>query len=277
MVFSTLQTHEKEAFFSLLDEYFQSRPEIFANLSDGSQGAPAAVSAAMHRASDATSRLVSAGLRHAATSNNTSRPVAGGGDNANSTASESEISSVADRVAAFSLQRNSHLSSSASSTNNAERPSPASGLTTVKKMGDVDTSSAKNFFGSLRNSSNLKSAAPSPPPLAPPAFAQKKNSFAPPPVRRAASNVSPRAAAPEFIAPPPPPPRPRQHEEEEEEEEEAGDWADVIYDYDSGEPGDLKITEGDTVLITERTSEAWWTGEVNGRKGLFPASYVKLR
>jgi hypothetical protein len=96
MVFSNLQAPEKEAFFSLLDEYFQSRPEIFANLSHGSPTvSPAAVSAA--------SKMVSAGLRHAAP-NNASRPNAGGG----TTLSESEISSVADRVAAFSLQKNSH-------------------------------------------------------------------------------------------------------------------------------------------------------------------------
>jgi len=69
---------------------------------------------------------------------------------------------------------------------------------------------------------------------------------------------------------PPPPPPPRQQEEQ-------GDFADVLYDYDSGEPEDLKITEGDVVLITDRTSDDWWTGEVNGKKGLFPASYVKLR
>lgn len=69
-------------------------------------------------------------------------------------------------------------------------------------------------------------------------------------------------------APGVPPPRPQ---------EEKGDLADVIYDYDSGEAEDLKITEGDVVLITDRTSDDWWTGEVNGKKGLFPASYVKLR
>jgi len=141
-----------------------------------------------------------------------------------------------------------------------------------QKMGDVDTSSAKNFFGPLRNTNNLKSASP-PPPVTSPAFTQKPNNLAPPPVRR---NVSPKVMPAPAPAPPPPPP-PRVQQQEEEEEEETGDWADVLYDYDSGEAGDLKITEGETVLIIERTSDDWWTGEVNGRKGLFPASYVKLR
>jgi len=240
MVFSNLQAPEKEAFFSLLDEYFQSRPEIFANLSHGTPTvSPAAVSAA--------SKMVSTGLRHAA-SNNASRPNAGGG----TTSSESEISSVADRVAAFALQRNSHP---APSTNNV------SSASAFKKIGDIDTSSAKNFFGSLRNTNNSNSASPPPP-------TQQQSNFGAPPVRRVVSNASPRVVAPDPTAPPPRP---------QEEEEKAGDWADVIYDYDSGEAGDLKITEGDVVLIIDRSSDDWWTGEVNGKKGLFPASYVNLR
>jgi abl interactor 2 len=90
-------------------------------------------------------------------------------------------------------------------------------------MGDIDTSSAKNFFGSLRNANNPNAASPPPPP----AFAPQQSSFSPPPVRRVASNTTPKGVAP---GPPPvPPPR-----SQEEEEETAGDWADVVYDYDSG-------------------------------------------
>ena len=71
--------------FFFLNRYFQSRPEIFANLSDGSQANPA-VSAAMNRASDVTSKMVMGGLRHAVASNNASRPGDNGG-NANTTVS----------------------------------------------------------------------------------------------------------------------------------------------------------------------------------------------
>ena len=62
-------------FLVFLNRYFQSRPEIFANLSDGSQTSPA-VSAAMNRASDVTSKMVMGGLKHAAASSR-------GGGNAN--------------------------------------------------------------------------------------------------------------------------------------------------------------------------------------------------
>ena len=73
-------------FFGVLHRYFQSRPEILAKLSDGSQAAPSpAVSAAMNRASDVTSKMVMGGLRHAIAPNNASRPSNGG--NANTTVS----------------------------------------------------------------------------------------------------------------------------------------------------------------------------------------------
>lgn len=64
----------------------------------------------------------------------------------------------------------------------------------------------------------------------------------------------------------------------------------------SQESGDLELKEGQRVLVIERTSNDWcvssfrsdrhlhiveclpfrWTGEFDGKKGLFPASYVKL-
>jgi abl interactor 2 len=42
------------------------------------------------------------------------------------------------------------------------------------------------------------------------------------------------------------------------------------------DPGDLNVKEGERVVITDRTSEDWWTAEVDGKSGLVPASYVKL-
>jgi len=125
----------------------------------------------------------------------------------------------------------------------------------------MDTSSAKNAFASVLNSSANKNAVHQPPP-APAAFVAKKNPFAPPPVRHA--------------DPPAPPQRQQAEEEEKEEEEEGGEWAEALYDYDSTDAGDLNIKANERVLVTERTSDDWWTGEFNGQKGLFPASYVKI-
>jgi hypothetical protein len=89
-----------------------------------------------------------------------------------------------------------------------------------QKFGDVDTSSAKGFFGSLRGSTANKNVTP-PPPVVPSAFAPRKNEFVPPPVRRVGSGT---AAAPA-----------KQPEEPagEEEEEGGGDWAEALYEYSS--------------------------------------------
>ena len=75
----------------------------------------------------------------------------------------------------------------------------------------MDTSSAKNAFSSVLNSSANKNAVHQPPP-APAAFVAKKNPFAPPPRH----------------ADPPAPPQRQQAEEDEE-----GEWAEALYDYDS--------------------------------------------
>jgi len=112
----------------------------------------------------------------------------------------------------------------------------------MQKFGDVDTSSAKGFLGSLRNSN---SKGPSPPPAIPAAFASKQNNFAPPPARRAPSNVSAREPTPE-PAPPPRAPAPPQRYQEEDEEEE-GEWVEALYDYNSGVSGFM--TQSSVIFI----------------------------
>jgi len=111
------------------------------------------------------------------------------------------------------------------------------------------------MFRSLRGSTAAKNAPPAPVQTSA-AFAAKK-AFAPPPVRR----VSASPAAPE---------------PEETEEEEAGEWAEALYDYSGQEAGDLDLREGERVRVTDKTSSDWWTGEIGGRKGVFPVTYVKL-
>ncbi|KDR74454.1 hypothetical protein GALMADRAFT_250411 [Galerina marginata CBS 339.88] len=230
---------------------------------------------------EATAKFMSAGLRQVANARNMGAGggAGGSGASAGAGASDNEVPSVAGRVAAASMAfRNNHPASSSSSAGAgppiAEKPSH--GLVSVKKFGEsVDMSSTKGFLGSLRSKPT------SPPAVAlPPAFAPRQNNFGPPPSRRVASTGSSSAKSPTPEPAPPPAPRYQQHEEpeqeEEQEEEAAGEWAEVLYDYDSGEAGDLKISEGGHVLVVERTSDDWWTGEVNGKKGLFPASYVKL-
>jgi abl interactor 2 len=39
---------------------------------------------------------------------------------------------------------------------------------------------------------------------------------------------------------------------------------------------DINVRAGEKLIIVERTSDDWWTGETNGRRGLLPASYVRI-
>ncbi|PWZ00514.1 BAR-domain-containing protein [Testicularia cyperi] len=51
----------------------------------------------------------------------------------------------------------------------------------------------------------------------------------------------------------------------------------ALYDYTATADGDLSFRAGDRIEVTERTAstEDWWTGIVNGQKGVFPGNYVR--
>ncbi|ELU35586.1 SH3 domain-containing protein [Rhizoctonia solani AG-1 IA] len=55
-----------------------------------------------------------------------------------------------------------------------------------------------------------------------------------------------------------------------------GETAEALYDYNSSAAEDINVRQGDRFVIVERTSDDWWTGEINGRRGLVPASYVRI-
>jgi len=47
------------------------------------------------------------------------------------------------------------------------------------------------------------------------------------------------------------------------------------YNENGAEPNDLSFSAGDIIEIVEETNADWWTGKVNGKQSLFPASYVE--
>ncbi|QSZ36311.1 hypothetical protein DSL72_007437 [Monilinia vaccinii-corymbosi] len=51
------------------------------------------------------------------------------------------------------------------------------------------------------------------------------------------------------------------------------------FTFDADQPGDLGFKKGDVITVTKRTEsdEDWWTGTLNGRSGIFPSNYVKMR
>ncbi|KAF8351027.1 SH3 domain-containing protein [Amanita rubescens] len=267
MVFANLQEREKDAFFSLLDEYFQSRPEISAALSghagnSNSKSSGPTIgqrlfsSAATAAASGGSPKPRMGGIGGGGFSSGGGRVVcrfsssdlvslsqadSGGELQSDATSQEQQeesLAPVAGRVAAAAAAFSQHRLSTPSGSSS----SGPGGMT--NKLSGVDTSSLKNALAG-----RTSQAGP------PPAY-NKSSASAPPPVARRG----------------PPQPEP----EEEEEQEPQGGWADVLYDYVSDEPGDLNIRENQQILVTEKNSDDWWTGEVDGQSGLFPASYVKL-
>ncbi|KZT12665.1 SH3-domain-containing protein [Laetiporus sulphureus 93-53] len=293
MVFSNLQPHEKDAFFALLDEtksvhvelrgtltatarrrYFSSRPDLLSHAGGGAgadAGHAAAASALQHAFSKTTPQQAAStisGLKKSMP--NLNYPASSSAEDVNS-------SSVSGRVAAAAAAFNS-------SGAPIPRPPPRRGATSTsseeqaetnklvphKKFGDVDISSGPAMFSSLRHSTANKTAT-APEPILPPAFSARKNNFAPPPVRRLDATTATAATTPSPPPPPPPPPPVRSRQQEPE-----GEPAEALYDYSSEDPGDLEITAGQRLVIIERTSDDWWTGEMDGRRGLVPAAYVKV-
>ncbi|KAJ1027306.1 hypothetical protein NDA18_003315 [Ustilago nuda] len=72
-------------------------------------------------------------------------------------------------------------------------------------------------------------------------------------------------------APPPPPIKPKPGMAP------ARTYVIALYDYTATADGDLSFRAGDRIEVTERTAstEDWWTGIVNGQKGVFPGNYVR--
>ncbi len=52
-----------------------------------------------------------------------------------------------------------------------------------------------------------------------------------------------------------------------------GKWYINVYPFAAPEEGDLKFEVGERIRVLEDDSE-WWVGEIDDRRGIFPANYV---
>ncbi|KAJ6519439.1 hypothetical protein C8R45DRAFT_1118017 [Mycena sanguinolenta] len=52
----------------------------------------------------------------------------------------------------------------------------------------------------------------------------------------------------------------------------------ALYDFQAAQPGDLSFRKGDIIVITKRSesTDDWWTGTLDGRKGIFPANFIEV-
>ncbi|EAX93059.1 Variant SH3 domain containing protein [Trichomonas vaginalis G3] len=49
-----------------------------------------------------------------------------------------------------------------------------------------------------------------------------------------------------------------------------------IENYNSEDPADLQFVRGDKIRVLQQHNSGWWDGELNGKRGLFPRSFVTL-
>uniref|UniRef100_A0A914EGM1 Uncharacterized protein n=1 Tax=Acrobeloides nanus TaxID=290746 RepID=A0A914EGM1_9BILA len=48
----------------------------------------------------------------------------------------------------------------------------------------------------------------------------------------------------------------------------------ALFDFAPQEPGELAFKRGDVITVTSREDENWWEGTLQGKRGMFPATYV---
>jgi len=49
----------------------------------------------------------------------------------------------------------------------------------------------------------------------------------------------------------------------------------ALYDYVGTDASELDFLAGDSIVVKEEDESGWWTGEIDGRVGLFPSNYVE--
>ncbi|CAL1593023.1 unnamed protein product [Knipowitschia caucasica] len=52
--------------------------------------------------------------------------------------------------------------------------------------------------------------------------------------------------------------------------------AKALYNYDGKEPGDLKFSKGDVIILRRQVDENWFHGEMGGVHGFFPTNFVQV-
>ena len=49
----------------------------------------------------------------------------------------------------------------------------------------------------------------------------------------------------------------------------------ALYAYEPQQEDELQLEPDDVVYVTEKMTDDWWKGELNGQLGIFPATYVQ--
>ncbi|KAL5253947.1 hypothetical protein ACHWQZ_G013645 [Mnemiopsis leidyi] len=53
------------------------------------------------------------------------------------------------------------------------------------------------------------------------------------------------------------------------------EYCEALYEFQPQNPDEIKLVVGAKIRIISRADANWWEGECNGRRGMFPATYVR--
>ncbi|KAI8448187.1 hypothetical protein BY996DRAFT_4645365 [Phakopsora pachyrhizi] len=264
---SSLSSIDKQAFYSILDEYFESRPQLFqsdrSNLSTSNDGP-----------TQNPTRMISNLL-----SSHSSRQPSNQ-QSASSNPSGIDPQSTLKTLGVVSNFINQSNSSNNNTSNQTQQPSKVHSLATTfnqhpsnSKQTPNGLISSQKFFGGFVSQSEKDAMSAKPRGILADAAASSQpssssltsngnsKSFLPPPSRNNPPAVK-RNVKPQSI--------------DHEEHEEAEELVEAIYDYNGTSPEDLSFKEHQIIKVTEHISDDWWNGQIGkGPIGMFPSSYVK--
>jgi len=50
----------------------------------------------------------------------------------------------------------------------------------------------------------------------------------------------------------------------------------ALYEFEAEADGELSFKEGDTIRLKKKLDENWFEGEIGGKVGMFPTTYVEV-
>ena len=50
----------------------------------------------------------------------------------------------------------------------------------------------------------------------------------------------------------------------------------ALFDFDAESAGELSFKDGDMITLLAKLDENWFSGELRGKQGIFPSTYVEV-
>ncbi|BEI83568.1 hypothetical protein CcaverHIS002_0401720 [Cutaneotrichosporon cavernicola] len=248
-MFSNLSWQDKQAFFALLDEYFESRPHLRPDASAGAS-------------SSASAPPVSFSSRPSSRPTPPAAPVRTGSNASGMSSPPEHSGAAATGSAATTGSAHSRQLGQAKGAFNDGMHKVTNNSTIKAGLGKVGAGGLAHKFGggsTFKPTGNVPGPGERNLPPAP-----TRSVVGPPPQRNfgsAKGDTGAWASESQQAAPAP-------------VYNSAGS-ARAVYDFDGGDANDLPLRAGEVVTIVAKTSPDWWTcRNAEGREGLVPGNYM---